>query len=136
MKRNLIYHHTISDSARLDPAQVGFCFGGFKFSTMTQLNLFDQPEEKPKIDIVYVLHHKSTGMADFDTFLELNRDFDNTFVNNIYLSEIDEVGIVKQMLFKFDKDLQDWVHKPVYNFRINHMLHFIYDYLSEKSNHV
>ena len=104
---------------------------------MTQLNLFhdEEPEKKP---IIYTLpdHHKATGTGDFNSFLEIHRNNNNTFVisgSPIYLYQIDDIEMVKGMLFKFDKDVQEWVHKPVYNFRINQLLHYIYDYLNERS---
>jgi len=140
MKRFYNYLLTFPDSAQLDPLQVGICFGGtLNNLTMSQLTLFDEPEEEHKIDIVYVPHHRSTGLGNFYDFLQYYRNENNTFIslnNRTYFSEIEEVEIVKQLLFKFNKDTQEWDHKPVYNFRINSMLHDIYDYLNERSNHV
>jgi len=135
MKRNFLLpssHYPILQG--WTRSRSGFVLMGFKVATMTQLNLFENIEEKPED-----YRHKPTGIADFDTFLELNRTAYNTFINlgnPIYLSEIDDAEFAKKLLFKFDSDLQEWVHKPVYNFRINQLLHYIYDYLSERSNHV
>jgi len=104
-----------------------------------QLDLFSEDEKPNPQRWVLPPHHKSTGLGNFYDFLQYYRTENNTFIslnNRTYFSQIEEVEIVKQLLFKFNKDTQELEHKPVYNFRINSMLHNIYDYLSERNNHV
>jgi hypothetical protein len=128
---------------------------------MSQLSLFDEPEEEHKIDIVYVPHHKSTGLGNFYDFLQYYRNENNTFaaisvsiqdgyrfngkkripifriVTSKYLiSQVNELDVAKRLLFKFNSDTKEWERKPINNFRINEMLYTIYEQLIERSNHV
>ncbi|MFA6072122.1 MAG: hypothetical protein WC810_26455 [Janthinobacterium sp.] len=106
---------------------------------MTQLNLFDnnEPDEAPNLFIL-PNHHKSDGCGNIDVFLQLGRTEFNQFIHTgdriNDLCYEDDIDTLKHILFKFDADMQEWVHKPILNFRINQLLHNQYDYLNEKYN--
>jgi len=131
---------------------------------MTQLNLFDSEEpEEPNKDYLPP-HFKTIGGGNYDEFLQLHRTPENTYISisssevvdskfvnkkripiyRIYTSRfnlnsfnsIDDILTLKRILYNFDPDTKEWTHKNVTNFRINSMLHNIYDYLNERSNHV
>lgn len=150
---------TLPAHTRLDPKYGGFCFGGIIY-IMTQLDLFQEPEPKP---IIYITpdHHKANGIGNFDVFLEKFRNNENTYVasstsiqcgtvyknkkyipkfriiiDRFLLSEINDSKIAKRLLFAFNSETKEYDHKPVNNFRINQLLHWIYDSLSEGGNYV
>lgn len=131
---------------------------------MRQLDLFDNQQPKKNNDTYLHMHLKAIGGGNYDEFLQIDRDIDNTIVSlsNMYevgkklikgkykpvyrisittyslsdLNSIDDIPLVKRLLFTFDADEKEWIHKPVYNFKINSMLHDIYDDLNERSNNV
>ena len=131
---------------------------------MTQLNLFDTGEpEEPNKDYLPP-HFKTIGGGNYNDFLEVERNYDNTIVSLSSMDEvdkrlingkripifklsisryrisdlnsIDDLPLVKRLLYSFDSDTKEWIHKPVHNFKVNQMLHNIYDSLNERLNHV
>jgi len=166
MKRNSLKTLiTLPASAMVwSPGSAGFVFGVVLISYFMQLDLFCE-DEKPKPQ-TWVLppHHKATGSGNYTDFLQTWRNFDNTFcsisssvrysvikigkkhvpiykiqITTYWLSElnfVEDLPAVKYLLYTINPDTKEPEHKIVYNFRINDLLHRIYDMLSERSNHV
>jgi hypothetical protein len=130
---------------------------------MTQLNLFDQePEENRSDDLPP--HFKTIGDGNYSDFLQLHRTYENSYVC-VSSSEVvnrkrvdkklipiykitisrykidsfrstDDIPTVKRLLYNFDSETKEWTHKNVSNFRVNSLLHNVYDSLNERMNHV
>jgi hypothetical protein len=130
---------------------------------MTQLNLFDQePEENRSDDLPP--HFKTIGGGNYSDFLQLHRTYENSYVC-VSSSEVvnrkrvnkklipiykitisrykidsfrstDDIPTVKRLLYNFDSETKEWAHKNVSNFRVNSLLHNVYDSLNERMNHV
>jgi len=129
---------------------------------MTQLELFEQEENKPNEIDLLPYFHRTTGGGNINDFLQTYRNYQNTIVSKMEVIECgkrkvgfkilplckieitryrlcdfnstNDIPTVKSLLFTFNRETKEYEHKTIYNFRINQMLHNIYDFLSERSN--
>lgn len=101
---------------------------------MTQLQLFGNGDlDLPKDRVIKSFEEKC-----LNAFLELYRnEYNQKIHTGQYIYELNskyDIDTLKNILFKFDTDKQELVHKTITNFRINQLLHNKYDYLNETFN--
>lgn len=121
-----------------------------------QLSIFDEQHDRPQPPELPP-HHRSTGFGNFDEFLRTDIELEDitiaiqslsvigskivnkkrisiyqTAINFYRVCHVEEVEQMRHLLYRFDMDEKEYIHRTIINYRVNQLCHNHYDWLIER----